>query len=360
METRYDFIQIKADVSPEGWIRDKPIITRAGIFSYRKPDGTIRRELRIDSEVFAEPSLSSLTGIPITDGHNGLVTKDNAKAIIGTVISPGARSDSNVVADIIIHDPNRLGAKRELSLGYQCEIEETKGNHNGQEYDAIQRKISYNHLAVVNKGRAGNARLRLDSSSAVSGSFEMENDMADNTPKLVTYRIDGIDYQGQQEIVNALTKEQEARKDLQKRFDGLEAERDSLKSAADKHKTEIQAMKESIRDEIKTRTAIETVAKQLELKLDENESIVDVKKKVVAKLKPSIKLDGKSDDYIASAFDLAVEEYQEKNKKVSDQKSRMDSKGNGSDPKPESAEAARAAYVKNLRERHEAALKKSA
>lgn len=45
--------------------------------------------------------------------------------------------------------------KVELSPGYRCTYEMTPGVFNGQQYDAIQRNIRGNHLALVDEGRTG-------------------------------------------------------------------------------------------------------------------------------------------------------------------------------------------------------------
>ena len=45
--------------------------------------------------------------------------------------------------------------KKELSLGYACRYEKSSGIYNGQRYDAIQRTIRGNHLALVGEGRMG-------------------------------------------------------------------------------------------------------------------------------------------------------------------------------------------------------------
>ena len=45
--------------------------------------------------------------------------------------------------------------KKELSLGYLCEYELSSGEFDGQHYDAIQRNIRVNHVALVDRGRAG-------------------------------------------------------------------------------------------------------------------------------------------------------------------------------------------------------------
>src|SRR6185369_15200906 len=45
--------------------------------------------------------------------------------------------------------------KRELSNGYQCDLVIEDGEVDGVAYQAVQRKIRGNHVAVVDKGRAG-------------------------------------------------------------------------------------------------------------------------------------------------------------------------------------------------------------
>ena len=38
----------------EGYLKDRPILTSCGIFEYKNPDGSIRRELRLPEDVFAD------------------------------------------------------------------------------------------------------------------------------------------------------------------------------------------------------------------------------------------------------------------------------------------------------------------
>ena len=157
----------KATFTPEGYLEDKPILTTTGIFEYGNPDGSIRRELRLPEDVFDKESLESYKGKPIIITHDaGLVTKDNVHRYqIGTILSEGQRSGDDVRADIIVHDTDKMKDCRlkELSLGYNLELDETPGVWRGEHYDAIQRNIRVNHLALVREARAGeSARLNLD------------------------------------------------------------------------------------------------------------------------------------------------------------------------------------------------------
>ena len=64
--------------------------------------------------------------------------------------------------DDIITDSLKKYKMRELSCGYNLRLDETPGVWEGQPYDAIQRDIEINHLALVDKARAGEqARLNL-------------------------------------------------------------------------------------------------------------------------------------------------------------------------------------------------------
>ena len=358
MVSRYDVIELKAEVTPEGFIRDKPVVTRSGIFEYRTADGKIKREFRSAEEVFKIDSLSSLSGVPITDGHRGLVSHSNTSGIVGAVLSSGERIDENVTAEIIIHDPNKLGKKRELSLGYTCDVVEIPGEYNGQRYDCQQVNIRYNHLAVVSKGRAGNAKLRLDHDDAANDYFDIEKDtkMTDPAVKLVSIRLDEIDYQASPEVANAYKKAVTDIVALQKRFDGLEAERDGLKTKLADSVKDIEKARNGARSEIKARLDLETVAATHKVKFDEEATDRSIKEMILTKINPSIKFDGKSDDYVDSAFDIAMTYEADKTKKVSTQFSKFDKRdGNHSNDHLPAAITGREQMLRRLRGEKEAA-----
>lgn len=170
---RLDSIQINDTYfTEEGYLMDMPIVTTTGIFEYTNPDGSIRRELRLPENVFEPESLASYKGKPIIVTHNaGVVDSTNVHdEIIGTILSEGVQSGDSVKAQICIHDTEtmkRCGLK-ELSLGYSLETDETPGVWNGQPYDAIQKNIRINHLALVGTARAGEtARLNIDSKEEI-------------------------------------------------------------------------------------------------------------------------------------------------------------------------------------------------
>lgn len=165
---RLDSVRLPAATfTDEGYLNDRPILTTTGIFEYTNPDGSKRRELRLPEEVFDKESLASYKGKPIIVTHDaGLMSKDNVhENQIGTILSEGIRDGDSVRADIIIHDTDEMreSGLKELSLGYNLDLDETPGTYKGEPYDAIQRNIRVNHLALVNEARAGErARLNID------------------------------------------------------------------------------------------------------------------------------------------------------------------------------------------------------
>jgi hypothetical protein len=162
----------------EGFLLVEGVLTRAGIFEYKKPDGTVRRELRDDAEVTSPASLATLLGRPATllhpveDGKRVLVTPQNYSTFAaGSVVAPRVEEADGVplvAAPLLWTRADALEAiragVRELSCGYECDLDETPGVHPIYgPYDAKQTGIVYNHVAAVPHGRAGRvAAMRLD------------------------------------------------------------------------------------------------------------------------------------------------------------------------------------------------------
>lgn len=170
---RLDSIRLDADdrtyFTEEGYLVDHPVLTSVGIFEYRNPDGTVRRELRLPEHVFAEKSLKTYRGKPVIITHTaGKISKNNVdREQIGTILSDGYPDGDDVRAEIIIHNTDAMKScgLKELSLGYNLDLLEEPGEWHGQPYDAVQTNIVINHLALVANARAGDqARLNIDSS----------------------------------------------------------------------------------------------------------------------------------------------------------------------------------------------------
>lgn len=326
---RFDTSKLgKANITDEGFIRADAIVTRTGIFLYQNPDGTLRRELRHPDEVFKADSLKSMHMIPITNGHppDRLVTAKNAKQLsIGHVGQDVKQDNQFVIAPIAITTDDGVNAvkngRKELSLGYTADMDDTPGIYEGQRYDARQTNIRYNHLSIVDKARAGAAaRINLDSSDAVQIEDENKEENSMNLEKVI---IDGITYDAAPEVKNALAKAKQKLDELEPKVTSLSAQVETVKNDLDKTTAEKDALKEKldaleakdnsaeIAAAVKARvqlvdSAKPILAKEKLAKLDDM-SDLEIKKEVVLAVSPKAKLDGQSDVYIQARFDAALE-----------------------------------------------------
>ncbi len=164
--------------TPQGFLRVDGYAGRVGVYEYMNEDGTTRRELRPPSEVHKSAALGGFEGAPLTDGHPmEPVTIDNVKSYeVGT--TTGARRDGdNVAVSMVIKDPKTIakakkakqdGKPLQLSPGYALDLDETPGvDPRFGRYDAIQRNIEINHLALVADARGGpGMNLRMDAARA--------------------------------------------------------------------------------------------------------------------------------------------------------------------------------------------------
>lgn len=128
--------------------------------------GRIIAVLRSPDEVFSEAALASFEGKPVTNDHPpGLIGPDDVKNYeMGHAqnIRRGTGEWKDfMIADLHIHDRDLIDAiqngKREISCGYECDYAK---NEDGT---YSQKNIRGNHVAVVDRGRAGKRAAILDS-----------------------------------------------------------------------------------------------------------------------------------------------------------------------------------------------------
>lgn len=160
----------------DGTLVADALLTRTGVFTYRNPDGSERKEYRPPREVFDQKSLDSFKLVPITDDHPPtMLTANNARQYaVGAVGENVRRAGSHVAATIAVHDAGTIAkmdaGKSQVSCGYDCELDETPGvSPEGERYDAVQTAIVGNHLAIVHNARAGStAAVRMDAAVMVA------------------------------------------------------------------------------------------------------------------------------------------------------------------------------------------------
>lgn len=165
-----------ADVN--GWheVKDNPI-SKVGVFDYHgsslpgAPDQTKVYRIYRPADELSDPAfLDSLRLLPWIDEHVMLGAKDIPGAVaaeergVHGVMGEEVRFDGNYVRTNLkvfsegmaqLIDPQNPKGKRDLSLGYRCTYDWTPGVFQGKPYDAVQRQLRGNHLALVREGRMG-------------------------------------------------------------------------------------------------------------------------------------------------------------------------------------------------------------
>lgn len=319
----------KATKTEEGYIKGNAVLTRTGVFLYRNSDGSIRRELRHPDDVFAADSLETLKMLPITNGHpeEKLVNSENADRLsIGSTGESVQIDGAHLLNSLVITHKDGIEAtelgRKELSLGYNLDLEQVEGEYNGERYDHRQRNIRYNHLAIVDRARAGSAAaLHLDAGDALQiDAGEQPPETKKEYRKMKTVTLDGIDYEAAPEVANALDKANsradaaEAKlAETEKALETANADKSTLEAERDtfKEKAEAKNDAEEIQAAVKSRIALERVATkaldQEEAKDIANLDDGEIKLKVIAAKFPEANLDGKDEAYIQARFDIACE-----------------------------------------------------
>ncbi len=237
-----------------GFLKCPAQVTRPGILTYMQA-GKVRRELRRPEEVFRADSMATLQNKPFVNGHpyalGGEVNAGNAKRIMrGMSGAPAYKDPSNnhLCVDVFICDEDTIkkakAGKIALSAGYTVDTIEKPGEWEGQRYDAEQVNIRYNHIALVDVGRAGKeAKLRLD---------EALNEISDSqeTAIMVQIKLDsGKVIEVSEEVAAAFKQVQGFQQEAMTRADEAEAEllvvrneNTSLQGAHDGLKTRLDSI----------------------------------------------------------------------------------------------------------------------
>jgi len=348
METvqRFDIAEIqKASRTAQGFLKAPVRATRTGIFIYKDAKGNEFRELRLPEEVFTKPSMDSLVMIPITNNHPyEFVDSYNAKThMVGfTGEKVYKDEDTFLSTTAIITDERTIKEveskeKEQVSLGYKAALEIKDGFWNGkamaengtedERFDAIQRDIRYNHLAVVPAGRAGeDVKLRLDSKNNLVPQIDRE----DSKMKL---KIGDKEFEVDQALGDAIKsvikgKDAAEGKLAQQKKDGAEADAekiDTLTKEAETSKGRSDALEAALKKandpkefsaKVQARTKLLDAAKVV---LDEKEhekldgmTDLEIKRAVILADDSEVKLDEKSEDYVNGRFEHLAKDKAEK------------------------------------------------
>jgi len=200
---------------PGGYVAVRAKAARTGVYDYLAsepsiadalPDGhtfkptDVVKVLRDERTVFDQRSVHSFIGKPITDDHPSVaVTADNHRQLSrGTIMGAAWEEGGYLSFDLLLTDAEAIskvkGGKRELSNGYSAELEFGDFTApDGTKCHARQKSIVGNHVALVDRGRAG-------SECAIKDGFAVCDALPSNIldslktekPVMKTMLIDGL------------------------------------------------------------------------------------------------------------------------------------------------------------------------
>jgi uncharacterized protein len=301
--------------TPQGGLKIPAALTRTGVLVYRDKDGSVRREYRPADEVFKADSLASLEDAPVTDLHPTEMVNGKNFAALAKGHVRAVKPDGKLVAATTLVQEAELvakvdrGERKEISCGYTCRLDMTPGvSPDGEAYDAIQRNITYNHVALlpVGAGRAGReVALRLD--AAIQDQPTSEKVII--VTKIV---LDGKEYvKGSDEHLAAVQAKNDA--DLAAaRKDAADAKAATAKAEAERDQARKDAEAAAAPARKAAREKLEADARKVlgeDAKFD-GKSDDQVREEAVIKGCPEIKLDAMSKEarpvYVAARFDALI------------------------------------------------------
>ena len=310
-------------VTKDGYLVGNIRCAKVGVQSYHgseigKGDGLVN-VYRDESEVFALDSLASFVGKPVTDNHPPVEVKaSNWKQFaVGSIGEGVLRDGEHIKVPVTLMDADTIKAvqngKREISMGYTAELEWVDGvTPQGEHYQAKQKNIRINHLAIVDKGRAGSTCRIGD---ALWGEQSPNNNTGEKPVATRTVMVDGLPIEttdnGAMAIEKLLQDKAAAEKltrDAQVAADKVIADKDAQLAAKD---AEIDALKaKQLTDadiDAKVAQRAELIATAKAIHDADYTGKSDSEIKAAALTAKGVDIKDKSADYIAARFDIEAE-----------------------------------------------------
>ena len=317
-------------ITTDGYLVASVLCARTGIQDYLgteldKPELPIVKVYRPESSVFAKDSLSTFVGKPTTNDHPPeAVTADNwRKYAVGAIGEDVLRDGEYIRVPITLMDAAAIKAvqdgKREISMGYEMDLTWDAGQTpDGKAYDAVMTNLRMNHLAIVERGRAGSrARIGDRENPKPWGVAPL---ITDRKPPMTTRPIviDGITIETTAQGAEALDKLQKQAQALTDAAATTKAAHDAAIAAKDKELAakdakiadleKAQLTAEALDAKVQARADLLAKAKALAKDADfTGKADIEIMKTAVIAVRGADAVKDKSDAYVTAAFDLAVE-----------------------------------------------------
>lgn len=317
----------------DGYLVADAKVARTGIQVYTgaevgRPDLEIVRVYRPPEEVFSQDAMHSYAYRPVTVDHpSKMVDASTWKAVaVGQTGGEVVRDGEFVRVPMVLMDAASIQAydagKRELSMGYSAEIVFGDGvTPDGQQYDAVQKHLRMNHLAVVDRARGGD-QLRIGDGRTPGGKDRADNHSPKEKPmsdiKTRTILVDGLSVETTDAGAQAIAKLQQQVKDGAQALADANTAHAAAIAAKDaeigKKDAEIDSLKGKVLSDadidkrVQARADLVATAKAIHDADYSGKSDADIRKAVVVAKLGDAAVKDKSEAYIDARFDILAEE----------------------------------------------------
>lgn len=319
VQDRQTYKITQREFTDEGFLRVPGKVARTGIQEYlacelgltdRDPN-CIVRVYRPEEEVFNPDSLASYDGVSVTIQHpDALVNSKNFATVTkGYVRGAGTRTDDNHVQCLMmIQAQDAIDAVQrgmcELSAGYTAIYDDEPGvTPDGESYDFKQTRIHINHVAIVDRGRAGTARIFDNKTGGISMPVLIVTDSGRS--------IDVADTANAQVVADAYDR-------AVQRATEAEAARDTAQALCDSAQEQLAELKtkssdEAIKARLESIAHANTAARKIAGDTFSCDSldIVEIQRAALAVKRPKVAWGDKSPAYVEAAFDAEMEKEDE-------------------------------------------------
>lgn len=328
VQDRQTYKITQREFTDEGFLRVPGRVARTGIQQYLACelglDGDPNRIINVyrpEEEVFAADSLASYDSSDITLQHpDTLVDSSNySRTVKGVVRGPGVRTDDDwVQCNLIVKAKDAVDAIMagtcELSAGYTATYDDTPGTApDGTPYQFRQTNIRINHVAVVDRARAGSSARIFDTKT--TGDKAMHQITTDTGRVLEV--ADAAVADAFDRLNKRVNDAEAAAKSVQALLDGSNAKVDDLKAKLET--ATLASSDEAIKTRVEQIAQVQTKARKVAGDSFACDSVntTDVMRAALAAAKPKRAETFKdaSEAYIQAAFDMAAEEDDEEEDK---------------------------------------------
>lgn len=305
--------------TPDGFLRCTARVLKTGLMRYHADEltnvpehlkGKFFNMLVTAEEMSAPETLHSLETAQVVPGSHEWVTPENAGTVSkGQAAGAPVVDGEFLVSDLLVTDPATMediksGKLPEISGGYHAATDFSPGEFEGQQYDAVQRGIIFNHVAVIpaGMGRGGSdvkiINEKTQATNTQLGGIKMElvkvrlrNGRFINTDEEGAKAVEGDKEETAGAITGAEEKSSKTYEQTATELEGKKGELQQLQSEVEELKGQLSVYKEKL-EQLLSDEAVEQAATEMVAEADEADEIIensmdDEKKK--EELKNSVK-----------------------------------------------------------------------